>query len=277
MTCEFSSAVAAERLDVPQAQIGIHQSSLTDAADWLIAIATPALDELRTATGLAADPTADVIRRVPVLTCAPRTLEDPSVPSPARVRRFRDTAAVAIDAAPRDRGEPPLIYVSFGSEAPRSHLFPDLYRSTVDALAELPVRALVTIGDRRDPAELGSLPRSVRVERWVAQAALMPHTAAMVGHGGSGSTLIALAAGVPLALIPLFVDGPANARRVAEIGAGIELAGTSGLAGAVERLVGDPRYREAAGRVADELRTLPPVDGAVDDIVATARRRELAA
>jgi UDP:flavonoid glycosyltransferase YjiC (YdhE family) len=111
--------------------------------------------------------------------------------------------------------------------------------------------------------------------------ALMPHAAAMVGHGGSGSTLIALAAGVPLALVPLFVDGPANARRVAGIGAGIELerglAGTSGLAGAVRALIADPRYREAAGRVAEEIRALPPVDHAVDGIVATVQGRALAA
>ena len=49
----------------------------------------------------------------------------------------------------------------------------------------------------------------------------MPRAAAVVGHGGSGSTLTALAAGVPLALVPLFVDGPENARRVAGAGAAI--------------------------------------------------------
>lgn len=52
----------------------------------------------------------------------------------------------------------------------------------------------------------------------------MPRAAAMVGHGGSGGTLSALAAGVPLALLPQFVDGPANAIRVAELGAGIVMA-----------------------------------------------------
>jgi UDP:flavonoid glycosyltransferase YjiC (YdhE family) len=41
------------------------------------------------------------------------------------------------------------------------------------------------------------------------------------GHGGSGSTLGALAAGVPLAVLPLFADQPQNARRGAEVGAGV--------------------------------------------------------
>ncbi len=60
---------------------------------------------------------------------------------------------------------------------------------------------LVTIGGDADPAALGALPANAHVERWVPQSAVMPHAAAMVGHGGSGSTLAALAAGVPLALV----------------------------------------------------------------------------
>ena len=40
-------------------------------------------------------------------------------------------------------------------------------------------------------------------------------------HGGSGTTLGALAAGLPLVIVPLFADQPANAKRVAEVGAGL--------------------------------------------------------
>ena len=76
---------------------------------------------------------------------------------------------------------------------------------------------LVTIGDRRDPAELCPLPPGVQVAHWVDQAQMMPRALAMVSHGGSGSTLLALAAGVPQAFVPLFVDGPANAARVAAL------------------------------------------------------------
>ena len=279
-TCEFSAAVAAERLGVPQAQLGIHLSSLTDADDRLLALAAPALDELRVEAGLESDPAAELLRRVPVFTCAPAALDDPSSPAPRRVRRFRDPGATRAGTSWHEGAERPLVYVSFGSEAPRSQLFPELYLAAVNALAGLPVRVLVTIGDRRDPAELGRLPRGVRVERWVSQAAVMPHAAAMVGHAGSGSTLIALAAGVPLALVPLFVDGPENARRVAAIGAGVALprglAGTHRLAAAVEALLADPRHRAAAAGVAAEIRALPPVAAAVGEIAALASARAAA-
>ena len=78
----------------------------------------------------------------------------------------------------------------------------------------------MTIGRHVDPDALGPLPANVRVERWVDQGEVMPHAAAMVGHGGSGGTLAALAAGVPIAFLPQFVDGPANAARVDGAGRG---------------------------------------------------------
>ena len=149
-----------------------------------------------------------------------------------------------------------------------SEHFPAVYREAIDALAGLPVQTLVTIGDRRDPAELGPLPSSVTVQRWAPQGEVMSRAVAMVGHGGSGSTLNALAAGVPQAFVPLFVDGPANADRVAEAGAGIV---AENLAADVGKLLTDPGYREAAATIAEEIRALPPVDDAVEVIAHGAR------
>ena len=101
----------------------------------------------------------------------------------------------------------------------------------------------------------------------------MPHASAVVAHGGSGSTLTALAAGVPLALVPLFVDGPTNARRVAELGAGIALEdGPDELGRAVAELLSDAGYRAAARAVADEIRALPPVERAVAVLEAVGSR-----
>jgi UDP:flavonoid glycosyltransferase YjiC (YdhE family) len=44
-------------------------------------------------------------------------------------------------------------------------------RATLEQLADLPARILVTIGDDADPNELGPLPANVHVKRWVAQDA----------------------------------------------------------------------------------------------------------
>ena len=264
-TLEFSSALVAERLAIPQVRVGVHLESDTDADPLLLGVAVPALDALRPELGLAPDPEAGAIRESPVLTMAPA-----STSGDAPALRFRDTAPASDAELPR-WGDPaaPLVYVSFGSHTAASHHFPGVYRRAAEALAELPVRALLTIGDRRDPAELGTQPPNVRVERWVPQAAVMARASAMVGHGGSGSTLMALAAGVPQAFVPLFVDGPANARRVADLGAGIALdPGSGGIGAAVEALLADAGYRAAAAAVAAEVRTLPPVEDAVEVLEA---------
>jgi hypothetical protein len=59
--------------------------------------------------------------------------------------------------------------------------------------------------------ELGPLPDNVHAEAWVAQADVAAEASVIVGHGGYGATLGALAAGVPLAVLPLFADQPYNA------------------------------------------------------------------
>ena len=151
----------------------------------------------------------------------------------------------------------------------------------MEALQTTGARVLVTIGDQRDPAELGPLPPAVRVERWVSQAELMPHTAVMVGHAGAGSTLSALAAGVPMVLVPLFADQPFNARRVAELGAAIALDDEPGslprLEQAARELLSEERYRDRARAISDEIQTLPPVEQAANALSALAERRALAA
>ena len=170
--------------------------------------------------------------------------------------------------------------MSFGTAVPTDGYFPGLYRLVIDALAGVRARVLVTVGRHADPAELGALPANVHVERWVAQASVMPHAAAMVAHGGAGTTLAALAAGVPLVLLPLSADQPINARRVAELGAGLALDGGPAdvprLAAAVTRVLEEPGYRAAARRVAAEVGTLPPVEEAAADLSAIAQLQRVA-
>ena len=145
--------------------------------------------------------------------------------------------------APRSRRvDASLVYVSFGSEIRE----PELFRATADALQDVPKRVLMTIGRHVDPEALGPLPANVRVERWVDQGEVMPHTAAMVGHGGSGGTLAALAAGVPIAFRPQFVDGPANAGGSRRSARGSSRPICEGCPTSCSH---DPSYRAAAERV----------------------------
>jgi UDP:flavonoid glycosyltransferase YjiC (YdhE family) len=73
-----------------------------------------------------------------------------------------------------------------------------------------------------------------------------------------------LAAGAPLVVVPLFADQPQNAVRVAAVGAGV-ISSVDGMRAAAERVLGDDSYRETAGRIADEMRSLPRVDDFYSD------------
>ena len=51
---------------------------------------------------------------------------------------------------------------------------------------------------------------------------MLPHVSAVLGHGGFGTTMGALAAGVPQVVAPIFTsDQVVNGRHVAAVGAGV--------------------------------------------------------
>jgi hypothetical protein len=263
-TCEFAGYLAAERRDIPHARVGI---GLGSSEDFISDIVTRVLGDLRAELGLPVDPTGERLRGAPFFTLTPRGMEDPAAPGPSAVR-FRELSPHTSNGLPAwwPGDDRPLVYLTFGSVAPTMDLFPDLYRAAIDALADLPVRVLVTVGRDRDPADLRPLPDNVRAEQWVPQRQVMPHAAAMVCHGGFGTVRMGVSSGIPMVVLPLFADQPHNARRIEQLGAGIALErgleGVAELAEAVEEVIDDGSYRAAAARVAAEVRSLPPVEGA---------------
>jgi UDP:flavonoid glycosyltransferase YjiC (YdhE family) len=218
---EFASFVVAESRRIPQINVAIGLESFD-------AFAYPLLDEPLERLGVTGGP--DALSALPRVSLAPHSLEDPKVRLSARTDRYCDPALTEMgDEQLPDWWEAdgdPLVYVSFGSTVGTGGMFPDLYRSVALAVADLPVRVLMTVGRGNDPEALGTLPRNVHVERWWPQAEVMPHAALTVGHGGWGTTLATLAAGVPMVLLPLFaLDQHYNADRVEAVGAGVTLAG----------------------------------------------------
>ena len=146
----------------------------------------------------------------------------------------------------------PLVLVGLSSTVMRQE---GLLQRIADALGQLPVQGLITTGPAVDPALIAA-PPNVTVTRWVRHADVLPGCSAVITHGGHGTVLKALTAGVPLLVVPLGRDQPDNAARVVHAGAGIRLrkkASVSALRTATARVIEDPRYRAAAGRMAGRL------------------------
>jgi UDP:flavonoid glycosyltransferase YjiC (YdhE family) len=95
------------------------------------------------------------------------------------------------------------------------------------------------------------VPENVRVERWVPQAEALAQASLVVCHGGSGTVLGALAANLPLVIMPLFADQFANARTLAGAGA----AAVVEPAGLRAAILCPPPPPE---RIAREIRSAPP-------------------
>jgi len=131
----------------------------------------------------------------------------------------------------------------------------DLLQAAADALGRLDVHGLITTGPSVDPASVHP-PANVTVVPWARHADVVRHCAAVVTHGGHGTVMKALEAGVPLVVVPLGRDQPDNAARVVHVGAGIRVKGkpdADKLEAALRSVLDDPSYRAAAGRVAARL------------------------
>jgi UDP:flavonoid glycosyltransferase YjiC (YdhE family) len=149
-------------------------------------------------------------------------------------------------AAPEGIAEgPPLVLVSFSTTAQGQA---PVVARCIRALAGLPVRGLVTAGPALAGLDLPAAP-NVRVVASLSHDAVMPHCAAVICHGGHGTLIRPLMAGVPVVCLPMGRDHPENAVRVVSRGAGLALsrhAGRRRIRAAVAKILTDPAFRRGA-------------------------------
>jgi UDP:flavonoid glycosyltransferase YjiC (YdhE family) len=158
--------------------------------------------------------------------------------------------------APRER---PLVTVTLGSVVPNMGGVGAL-RPFVAAAGAAPADFVITLGGA-DRAAFGSLPDNVRLVDWVPLSAVLANSAAVIHHGGAGTTLTALDAGLPQLVLPQAADQFLNAGAVAKSGAGAVVAPEELDAVRIAELLSDGPMRAAAQGVADEMAGQPtPAD-----------------
>jgi hypothetical protein len=260
---EYAAVIATDKAGIPCVRVGITgRQGETEA----LAIAKEPVDALGQSVGLPPDPDGARLKRERVLTLFPESL-DTHVAGSAPALRFRASRGKAPPLPawwPEQSG--PFVYATLGTVTGGMEAMRSAYRVVLDALVGLPVRVLLTIGSDLSLELLGEVPPNVHVERFVAQDDVIPHAAAILCHGGSGTMLGALAAGVPLVVAPLFADQPHNAERIALLGAGLGLptreATAETVRNALVRVLEEPSFRVAAQRIAQEIASLAPADEA---------------
>jgi UDP:flavonoid glycosyltransferase YjiC (YdhE family) len=205
---EFAAPILATERGIPATTYGFGQVLPAD----MVAASAERVAPLWEASGLAADPYAGVY-----LDC----YLDPCPPSmrlggvaPARVvQAIRpEIAGGDSDVLPPEimaLGERPVLYISLGTVP----LFNQLttFNVLLDAIVAEDLDLVVTIGPNNDPAALAELPANVHTYRWLPLRPLLDRCDAVVCHGGSGTTLAALHAGLPLVIVPQGADQFENA------------------------------------------------------------------
>jgi MGT family glycosyltransferase len=97
-----------------------------------------------------------------------------------------------------------------------------LIATALDALAAEPMAVIATTA-AHDPARFRP-PPNARVERFLAHDPIIERAACVISHGGQGTTQKALAAGVPVCVVPFCRDQFEVARRVEVADAGVRLS-----------------------------------------------------
>jgi UDP:flavonoid glycosyltransferase YjiC (YdhE family) len=152
----------------------------------------------------------------------------------------------------------PLVYATFGTELPDQRAL----KTVVEAISPLQVRLLVTVGPSGDPGAFGPQPENVTIARYVPQTAILPHASAVISHGGSGTVLAAMAAGLPQLCLPQFADQPLNAAAVAGAGAGLALQADAlhphdTIRESLTRLLTEAAFRSRALALRNEIMSMP--------------------
>ncbi|WP_164842629.1 nucleotide disphospho-sugar-binding domain-containing protein [Actinoplanes solisilvae] len=133
----------------------------------------------------------------------------------------------------------------------------------LDAFDGMPVRAVATVGTSVNARGLRP-PSNVTVRAFASHTEMMPRMSAIIGHGGHGTTMLALAHGLPVLMFPQsgHTDQPLVAASVAAAGAGLTLPRETEVAqirSSILRLITDRELRRRAARLGEQLRA---VDGA---------------
>lgn len=150
-------------------------------------------------------------------------------------------------------GDEPLVLVGLSSTF-QDHV--GCLQRIVDALGALPVRGLVTTGPAVDPSAI-TAPGDVRVVAAAPHSQVLSEAAAVVTHGGHGTVVRALAAGVPLVVLPHGRDQADNAVRLARRGAGVAVKRTASptrIAAAVRQVLDDPSFGVQAAALGETIR-----------------------
>lgn len=159
----------------------------------------------------------------------------------------------------------PLVYASMGTTKKGDRA---VFHRIAEACSGLDLQLVISLGGRRELAAFTGLPGDPVVVDNAPQLALLKRAEIVITHAGPATVLEALMHGRPMLALPLTLDQPAVAARLAKLGVAEVLSTENRSAPqirmAIRKLRKDSRYREAARKLQTQMHTLHGADRAAD-------------
>jgi sterol 3beta-glucosyltransferase len=186
------------------------------------------------------------------------------IAKPADWENTEVTGAWFLDAEPD--WKPPEALVSFLAEGPAPLYigFGSMGSRNPQETADLVLQAIAKTGQRAilqsgwGGLATDHLPKNVLIVNSIPHSWLFPQMAAIVHHGGAGTTAAALRAGVPSIVVPFFGDQPFWGQRVADLGVGPapiprKQLTVDRLVQAIQTAMGDPVMRQRSAQLGTKI------------------------
>ncbi len=260
---EFAAPLVATRAGIPYVEHSYGPAVLSD----VIHPAGEATAPLWSSHGLAPHPLGGLYRYLYLDVCPPSLQAPEATPGAVQAIRTVETQPSATRLTWLDSLDGrPIVYVTLGTVYNQNL---EIFRVLLDGLRDEALNLVVTVGKQTDPAMLGKQPSNIHVRQYIPQEQLLSHCAAVVTHGGAGSTLGALAFGLPLLVVPQGADHFYNGERVVAAGAGIQLLPDQLTADSAREAV-----RTASPRHLIPTRSSPRQEGVLCDARPTPSRKD---
>lgn len=254
----FGGMIAAEAARVPSAIMVPHVYPLPHAAarnraaftymfHRLIAPGTASLNKVRNSFGLPElqNVAQQYTRADRMLLCTYRAFDAPLDDLPAHVVYVGPQLDLPSPKALAAKQHPPLVVVSFSTAYQQQE---EVFTKVAEVLGTLPVRAVVLRGPALAHCRLPHAD-NLEVRDFVPHSELLPAATLMITHAGHGTAIGGLGHGLPLLCLPFAQDQFDVARRVAQLGAGLELQRNSlpsKIRDAIVEILNNRAYHDAA-------------------------------
>ena len=168
---------------------------------------------------------------------------------------------------PRD--DKPLVYSSLGT---LFNNWPEFYIMLGEAVRDLPVNLIASIGGHIQPESLGSLPDNMQVQPFLPQLEVLEKSSLFITHAGIGSVMEAIYYGVPMLAVPQMGEQVLTAIRMQELGLGEAVVDKTQVTAkflhdAIKRLLDDQPLRDRVKAMKRKMLTRDKASTAAERII----------